>query len=289
VRPWTLAARRSPGWRRRDPVLDRRPLPLRAVGDRPPPGHRPHRAGRIPANLQRIRGAGVDVDRPRDGVHHPLRRRPGRPHCLRGRTASSGRGAEELPTQSPTTCGKAEPFQQTLKKWLAAQPVQPTTLEELQALLDRFVEQYCHRLCRSPESRSRRPQPRHPPPGSHRHRRPGRIGHAARQRSAPPHRRRPNPRPNPRPAPRPRPQRPHYQRRHRRTPPRTRPRPHPRLPAHRCTQGPNPPHMTTARTPNRGFSRPGCLERSHGAPDRTAFEPTIRTEPGTAYSACAAS
>ncbi len=34
---------------------------------------------------------------------------------------------------------------------------------------------------------------------------------------------------------------------------RPRPRPHPRRPAHRCTQGPNPPHMTTARTPNRGF------------------------------------
>ena len=44
----------------------------------------------------------------------------------------------------PTTCGKAERFQQTLKKWLAAQPVQPTTLEELQALLDRFVEAYNH-------------------------------------------------------------------------------------------------------------------------------------------------
>ena len=42
----------------------------------------------------------------------------------------------------PTTCGKVERFQQTLKKWLAAQPVQPTTLEELQALLNRFIAQY---------------------------------------------------------------------------------------------------------------------------------------------------
>jgi hypothetical protein len=42
----------------------------------------------------------------------------------------------------PTTCGKVERFQQTLKKWLVAQPVQPTTLEKLQALLDRFVAQY---------------------------------------------------------------------------------------------------------------------------------------------------
>jgi transposase InsO family protein len=42
----------------------------------------------------------------------------------------------------PTTCGKAERFQQTMKNWLRAQPVQPTTLAELQALLDVFVEIY---------------------------------------------------------------------------------------------------------------------------------------------------
>ena len=42
----------------------------------------------------------------------------------------------------PTTCGKVERFQQTLKKWLTAQPDQPTTIEQLQALLDRFVELY---------------------------------------------------------------------------------------------------------------------------------------------------
>jgi len=45
----------------------------------------------------------------------------------------------------PTTCGKAERFQQTLKKWLRAQPVQPTTTTELQALIDLFVEEYNHR------------------------------------------------------------------------------------------------------------------------------------------------
>jgi transposase InsO family protein len=45
----------------------------------------------------------------------------------------------------PQTCGKVERFQQTLKKWLRAQPVQPTTLAELQALLDAFVEEYNHR------------------------------------------------------------------------------------------------------------------------------------------------
>jgi transposase InsO family protein len=42
----------------------------------------------------------------------------------------------------PTTQGKVERFQQTLKKWLRAQPVQPTTIDDLQALLDAFVEEY---------------------------------------------------------------------------------------------------------------------------------------------------
>jgi transposase InsO family protein/transposase-like protein len=45
----------------------------------------------------------------------------------------------------PTTCGKVERFQQTLKKWLRAQPVQPSTIPELGALLDTFVAEYNHR------------------------------------------------------------------------------------------------------------------------------------------------
>ena len=42
----------------------------------------------------------------------------------------------------PTTCGKAERFQQTMKNWLRAQPDQPATIAELQALLDRFRTEY---------------------------------------------------------------------------------------------------------------------------------------------------
>ena len=45
----------------------------------------------------------------------------------------------------PTTCGKVERFQQTMKKWLTAQPTQPATLRQLQALLDAFVDHYNHR------------------------------------------------------------------------------------------------------------------------------------------------
>jgi hypothetical protein len=42
----------------------------------------------------------------------------------------------------PTTCGKVERFQQTMKNWLRAQSDQPATLTELQTLLDRFVADY---------------------------------------------------------------------------------------------------------------------------------------------------
>jgi transposase InsO family protein len=42
----------------------------------------------------------------------------------------------------PTTCGKVERFQQTMKKWLRAQTPQPATLTDLQILLDRWRELY---------------------------------------------------------------------------------------------------------------------------------------------------
>jgi hypothetical protein len=45
----------------------------------------------------------------------------------------------------PTTCGKVERFQQTMKNWLRAQPDQPDTISELQVLLDGFVDEYNQR------------------------------------------------------------------------------------------------------------------------------------------------
>ena len=45
----------------------------------------------------------------------------------------------------PTTCGKVERFQQTMKKWLRAQPTSRPSSAELQALLNTFVEEYNHR------------------------------------------------------------------------------------------------------------------------------------------------
>jgi transposase InsO family protein len=44
----------------------------------------------------------------------------------------------------PTTCGKVERFQQSMKKWLRAQPNQPTTISELHALIDQFTDLYNH-------------------------------------------------------------------------------------------------------------------------------------------------
>lgn len=55
----------------------------------------------------------------------------------------------------PTTQGKVERFQQTMKKWLRSQPEQPSTIDDLQALLDAFVEEYNdHRPHRSLEHRA---------------------------------------------------------------------------------------------------------------------------------------
>jgi transposase InsO family protein len=45
----------------------------------------------------------------------------------------------------PTTCGKVERFQQTMKKWLRAQPHQPATIADLQILLARFGDEYNQR------------------------------------------------------------------------------------------------------------------------------------------------
>ena len=61
-------------------------------------------------------------------------------HELRERNITQKNGKPN----HPQTQGKVERFQQTLKKWLRAQPVQPATLAELQALLATFAELYNH-------------------------------------------------------------------------------------------------------------------------------------------------
>ena len=78
-----------------------------------------------------VRLAGIGRQGGRNSFEHELRRL----HV----TQKNGR------PNHPTTQGKVERFQQTLKKWLRAQPSQPATIAELQNLLDVFVDYYNHR------------------------------------------------------------------------------------------------------------------------------------------------
>ncbi len=94
--------RRPTQRRHRDPDLARRLLPLRPLGHRPRPGHRPHRAGHLPPNRCRTRDSRLHADRQRDGVHHPALRGQGWPQrTLRDRTTTTQRGPEERATQPP--------------------------------------------------------------------------------------------------------------------------------------------------------------------------------------------
>jgi len=79
----------------------------------------------------RLSGGSLRGTQGRNGFEHELRR--------------LGIVQKNSRPNHPTTCGKIERFQQTMKKWLTAQPDQPTTVGELQALLDAFVEEYNHR------------------------------------------------------------------------------------------------------------------------------------------------
>src|SRR4051794_7799527 len=81
----------------------------------------------------------------RTGLEHELRRL--------GITQKNSR------PNHPTTCGKVERFQQTLKKWLAAQPNQPAAIADLQTLIDVFVDASTH-------PRPPRPLPQRAPPAT---------------------------------------------------------------------------------------------------------------------------
>ena len=144
----------------------------------------------------------------------------------------------------PQTHGKVERFQQTVKKWLRNQPLQPATIPELQHLLELFVAEYNNdRPHRSLDRRTpraaytARPKdhpPTEPPNRTHtrvRHdkvnngkitlRHASQLFHIALGRHL-------NATPGHRPHPRPRHH--HQQRHHRRNPARTHPRHHPPIP-----------------------------------------------------------
>jgi transposase InsO family protein len=79
----------------------------------------------------RLSGGSLNGTQGRNGFEHELRK--------------LGVVQKNSRPNHPTTCGKIERFQQTMKNWLRAQPDQPATIADLQALLDRFVDAYNHR------------------------------------------------------------------------------------------------------------------------------------------------
>jgi transposase InsO family protein len=114
----------------------------------------------IPASTLTDNGM-VFTTRRSGGSLHGTRGRNGLEHHLHrlGVTQKNSR------PNHPTTCGKVERFQQTMKNWIRAQPVQPTNSNELQTLIDRFVEEYNHH-------RPHRSLPRHATPATAYHARP---------------------------------------------------------------------------------------------------------------------
>ena len=184
----------------------------------------------------------------RNGLEHELRRL--------GITQKNGKPGH------PQTQGKVERFQQTLKKWLAAQPParHPRRAAGPAGHLHQLLQHPAaapvpapprhprRRLHRPAQGRSRRRPADSPRPRPRRPRRRRRQAHPPPRRQAPPHRHRPNPRPDPRPDARPRPAHPRHQRRHRRTAPRAHPQPRPQLPAHR--QAPRTPTRNTPQKKN---------------------------------------
>jgi transposase InsO family protein len=135
---------RPPRRRREDHHLARRPLPLRLQVS----AHRRVTA-RIVADTFTLAATehGYPASTLTDnGMVYTVRlasRRGGRT-ALETELRRHGIAQKNSRPNHPTTCGKVERFQQTMKNWLAAQPRQPATIPALQALLDTFVEIYNH-------------------------------------------------------------------------------------------------------------------------------------------------
>lgn len=75
-------------------------------------------------------------------VRHASTRARGGRNAFETELAHLGVTQKNSRPHHPTTCGKVERFQQTLKTWLTRQPHPPATIDQLQALIDRFRTEY---------------------------------------------------------------------------------------------------------------------------------------------------
>ena len=113
--------------RHRDLDLARRLLPLRAVGDRPPPGHRPDRTAKF---RQTVAEHGIPASTLTDNgmvftTRLSRRKRAGTRNGFEPELRTLGVVQKNSRPNHPTTCGKVERFQQTMKKWLRGNPTSP--------------------------------------------------------------------------------------------------------------------------------------------------------------------
>jgi transposase InsO family protein len=77
-------------------------------------------------------------------VRHASQKVHGGRNAFESELAALGVRQKNSRPNHPTTCGKVERFQQTLKAWLTRQGDHPTTITQLQVLLDRFRHEYNH-------------------------------------------------------------------------------------------------------------------------------------------------
>ena len=114
---------------------------------------------------------GLHADRQRHGLHRPFAGGRGGRNQPRARAPPTRHRPEELPPNHPTTCGKVERFQQTMKNGCAPNPPSPTTHRpSSRPCSTRFVDEYNHRRPHrslphraTPATALRRPCPRPPP------------------------------------------------------------------------------------------------------------------------------
>ena len=128
--------------RSEDRVGHRRPLPVRDLRRGGGAGHGPAGVRRPGGGHQPSRGAGGDPDRQRQGVHRPVRARPG---AVRFDRICRDHGIDHILTapRSPTTTGKVERWHKTLRAEFLSGKVF-ASLDDAQAQLDAWVHEYNH-------------------------------------------------------------------------------------------------------------------------------------------------
>jgi transposase len=131
----------------RDHQLARRLHPLRPPRFRTPGDHHRDREGHLPRNRRPARHPGLHPHRQRHGLHRPTdrHRTPRRPQRIRAATADLERGPEELTPRTPHHLRQGREVPADPEEVAARPTPAPSTIAELQTLIDAFVDEYNQR------------------------------------------------------------------------------------------------------------------------------------------------